>query len=125
MHKKILRSLLLIAIITIYAGQASIAQINTSGGIGKMKQGAQQQPQQEEAQEYTIAGITVSGTRFLDNDLLITVTGLSVGDKIRIPTDEKITRAIRNLWKQELFSDISITATKIVGDKVFLNIEIQ
>lgn len=127
MYKKILRSLLLIAFITLYAGQAIFAQIgaggNAGGGIGKMKQ--QGQPQPEEAKEYTIGGITVSGTRFLDKDLMITVTGLSVGDKIKIPNDEKITKAIRNLWKQELFSDISITATRIVGDKVFLNIDIE
>lgn len=127
MYKKVLRSLLLIAFITFYAGQAVFAQIGTSGnaggGIGKMKQ--QGQPQAEEVKEYTIGGITVSGTRFLDKDLMITVTGLSIGDKIRMPTDEKITKAIRNLWKQELFSDISISAEKIVGDKVFLNIDIE
>lgn len=125
MYKNVLRSLLLIAFFCFYTGQAAIAQINTGGvGLGKMKQ-AGQQPLQAEPKEYTIGGITVTGARFLDNDLMITVTGLAVGDKIRIPSDEKITRAIRNLWKQELFSDISITATKIVGDKVFLNIEIE
>ncbi|MBW7914076.1 MAG: outer membrane protein assembly factor [Taibaiella sp.] len=120
MHKNALRSLLL-TIIFIYAGDRSVAQINTSGGIGKMTQ-AQSQP--EKPIEYTIGGITVSGTRFLDNDLLITVSGLDVGEKIKIPNDEKITKAIRNLWEQELFSDIGISATKIVGDKIFLNINI-
>lgn len=121
MYKNILRSLLLIAFVGFYAEQAAFAQ-GTGGGIGKMKQGASAPAAQ---QEFTIGGITVSGTRFLDKDLMITVTGLSVGDKIKMPTDEKISRAIRNLWKQELFSDISISATQVVGDKVFLNIDIQ
>src|SRR5690606_21181431 len=109
----------LITIFSIYAGQDMYAQINP--GIGGVQQA---KPAANDAKEYIIGGITVSGTRFLDNDLMITVTGLSVGDKIRVPNDEKVTRAIRNLWKQELFSDISIEATRIVGDKIFLNIDI-
>lgn len=121
MHKAILLKLS-ITITFIIVVQVAFAQIG-AGGIGSMKQSSGQQTQSEKL--YTIGGITVSGTRFLDNDLLITVTGLSVGDKIRIPYDEKISMAIKNLWKQELFSDISITATKYIGDKVFLNIEIE
>ncbi|MCB9046632.1 MAG: outer membrane protein assembly factor [Chitinophagales bacterium] len=122
MYKEISRTLLLIVLFLFNAELDSFAQINTSKGIANMRQGPQMP---EKPIEYTIGGITVSGTRFLDNDLLITVSGLSVGDKIKVPTDEKVTRAIRNLWKQELFSDISISATNIVGDKIFLNIEIE
>lgn len=120
MYKHFLRGISLITIFSICAGQDMYAQIKS--GIGGVQQG---QPAANDAKEYVIGGITVSGTRFLDNDLMITVTGLSVGDKIRVPNDEKVTRAIRNLWKQELFSDISIEATRIVGDKIFLNIDIQ
>lgn len=120
MLNKSLRTLLL-TVLVVYTGQVSIAQINTSGGLGAMRQ----QEQQPEEKQYTIGGVTVSGTRFLDNDLLITVSGLTVGDKITVPYDEKITKAIRNLWKQELFSDISIIATRFVGDKIFLEIAIQ
>lgn len=119
MYKHLLRGISLITIFSIYAGQDMYAQINP--GIGGVQQA---KPAASDAKEYIIGGITVSGTRFLDNDLMITVTGLSVGDKIRVPNDEKVTRAIRNLWKQELFSDISIEATRIVGDKIFLNIDI-
>lgn len=75
--------------------------------------------------EYTIGGITVSGNRFLDVDLLLAVTGLSVGDKVHLPGDEKIARAIKNLWKQDLFSDVSIEVTKVIGDKIFLDIHIE
>lgn len=124
MHNTFLRSLFLLIISVLCAGQASLAQINTSGGgIGAMRQ--QSVPQPEKPVSYYIGGITVSGTRFLDNDLLITVSGLSVGDEINVPFDEKVTRAIKNLWKQELFSDISIVATKYVGDKIFLEIQIE
>lgn len=123
MFNSFLRTFLLIVVLVVCAGQASFAQINTSsGGIGSMRQG-QQSPQ--EPKRYTIGGITVDGTRFLDNDLLITVAGLNVGDEIGVPYDEKLSKAIQNLWKQELFSDISIKATRFVGDKVFLEIVIE
>lgn len=123
MHNLLLRNLFLL-IIFISVGQISVAQINSGGGgIGQMKSAGTTKPQAPKL--YTIGGITVSGTRFLDNDLLITVTGLTIGDKIKVPYDEKISKAIQNLWKQELFSNIEIVATKFIGDKVFLNIAIE
>lgn len=74
--------------------------------------------------EYIIGGITVSGVQFLDNKVLIMLSGLSVGEKIRIPGD-KITDAIKKLWKQGMFETIEISYTKIQGDRVFLNINLK
>ncbi|MEZ5046069.1 MAG: POTRA domain-containing protein [Chitinophagaceae bacterium] len=74
--------------------------------------------------EYTIAGITISGTKFLDDELLISISGLTAGDKIKLPNDPTIARAIQNLWKQNLFADIEINSKKIQGDKIFLDIHI-
>ena len=62
--------------------------------------------------EYVIGGITVSGTKYLDKKVLILLSGLTVGDKIQVP-GEKISKAIESLWKQKLFSDIKVSATKI------------
>jgi len=74
--------------------------------------------------EYEIGGITITGIQYIENNVLIELTGLTVGDKIKIPGD-KITRAIENLWKQELFEDITISASKIQGDIIFLNINLK
>ncbi len=74
--------------------------------------------------QYTIGGITVSGSKFIDGELLVSISGLTLGEKITIPNDQKLSKAIRNLWKQKLFSDIEINATRFVNDKVFLDIEI-
>ncbi len=74
--------------------------------------------------EYEIGGITISGVQFLENSVLITLSGLTVGDKIKIP-GEKITKAVVNLWKQGLFEDIKITASKIQGNIIFLDIYLQ
>ena len=69
--------------------------------------------------EYTIGGITVSGTQFLDKDILISLAGIKVGDRIEIPGQE-ITKAIQNLWKQELFANVRIYVDHTEGDKAFL-----
>lgn len=94
-------------------------------GLNK-KAAATQQPdaQADKTKEYEIGGITVSGTKYLDQDLLVAVTNLSVGQKIHLPNDEAVGKAIRNLWKQELFSDVSISISKTIGDKVFLNVAV-
>ncbi len=75
-------------------------------------------------QEYEIGGITISGIKYLDHEVLINLSGLSVGDKVFIP-GEGISDAVRKLWKQGLFSDIKISVEKIIGENVFLNIYLQ
>ncbi|MDP4280546.1 MAG: POTRA domain-containing protein [Bacteroidota bacterium] len=71
--------------------------------------------------DYIIGGITVSGTKYLDNNVLIMLSGLSIGDKVKIPSD-KFTTAIRKLWEQGLFEDIQVSVTNIVDNQIFLNI---
>jgi outer membrane protein insertion porin family len=73
--------------------------------------------------EYVIGGITVSGVRYLDATLLIRHSGLSVGDRIKIPGQE-ITTAVEKLWSQGLFSNVVITASDVQGSTIFLNIEL-
>ena len=74
--------------------------------------------------EYEIGGITVLGTEHLDKNVLVLSSGLSVGDKITVP-GEDITNAIHALWELELFADVSIYASKILGKTIFLNIEVE
>ncbi|HYV92860.1 MAG TPA: POTRA domain-containing protein, partial [Chitinophagales bacterium] len=69
--------------------------------------------------EYTIAGIAVSGTLYLDKDILIAIAGIKTGDRIEIPGQE-ITKAIQNLWKQDLFANVRIYVDHTEGDKAFL-----
>ena len=73
---------------------------------------------------YKVGGITVSGVLYLDNNVLISLSGLQVAEEIQVP-GEKITKAIQNLWEQGLFDKIRITATKIDGDIIFLNIDLK
>uniref|UniRef100_UPI003216C1F9 outer membrane protein assembly factor BamA n=1 Tax=uncultured Draconibacterium sp. TaxID=1573823 RepID=UPI003216C1F9 len=76
------------------------------------------------ARKYTIADVQISGIKYLDKTVLIQLSGLTVGDEIMVPGDA-ITTAIRKLWQQGLFSDVEIKATKLIGDKIWLDIYLQ
>ncbi|MCF8359939.1 MAG: outer membrane protein assembly factor BamA [Prolixibacteraceae bacterium] len=71
--------------------------------------------------EYTIGGIDIVGIRYLDKGMLKDYAGIRVGDEITIPGD-KITQVIKKFWKQGLFSDVQINATKVIGNEIFLEI---
>ena len=72
---------------------------------------------------YEIGGITLNGANNLNNNTILNITELSVGEEIKIP-GEKITNAITKLWKQNLFSDIDISIEKIIDNTVFLNVNV-
>jgi outer membrane protein insertion porin family len=78
----------------------------------------------DSAKKYSLAGVEVSGIRFLDTEVLKNLSGFSIGDEITIPGDQ-ITSALRKYWRQGLFSDVRISATKIVGNKIWLDIFLQ
>lgn len=71
--------------------------------------------------KYEIGGITVSGVEYLDENVLIMLSGLKIGSRVEVPGEE-ITNAIKKLWDQGLFEDIRITASSIQGDMIFLDI---
>ncbi len=73
---------------------------------------------------YEVAGISVTGIKHLDRDVLIQLSGLRVGSQIEIP-GERITKAITKLYRQGLFSDIAITATKLIDKQIYLNIHLK
>ncbi len=73
--------------------------------------------------QYEIADIEVSGAEYLDHNALISLSGLKVGDKIKIPGDN-ISGAIKKLWGQGLMGNVSIYSTKIENGKISLRIEL-
>ncbi|WP_439880496.1 outer membrane protein assembly factor BamA [Pontibacter sp. MBLB2868] len=75
-------------------------------------------------QQYTIAGITVSGANFLDPTALVSVTGLKVGDEITVP-GEDISRAIKKLWDQGILGDVEVFITKVEGSRIWLNFSLK
>ena len=74
-------------------------------------------------QTYEIGGITVSGIKYLDNNVMIMLSGLKIGDEITIPGDD-ISKSINKLWDQGLFSNIKISVVGRMDNAVFLNIDL-
>jgi len=74
--------------------------------------------------EYNIAGITVTGTRGYDANLIISISGLAVGDKVQIPGSDVFGKAIAKLWRQNLISDVEIYFTKLEGKDLYVQIDI-
>ncbi len=73
---------------------------------------------------YEIAEITTSGTKFYDANSLVSISGLRVGDKIEIP-GEAVRGAMRRLMDQGILDDVQVTATKVEGEKIWLNIYLK
>ncbi len=74
--------------------------------------------------EYTIAEITVGGTKAFDANLIISISGLAVGDKVLIPGTDIFGKAIAKLWKQSLISSIEISFTKLVDRNLYIHFEL-
>ncbi|MCZ8216424.1 MAG: outer membrane protein assembly factor BamA, partial [Cyclobacteriaceae bacterium] len=74
--------------------------------------------------ECTLAGIEVAGLNVLDKNSMIALTGLKIGDKIKIPGDG-ISSAIRKLWKLGLVGDVTIKVDRIEADNVYLILELS
>lgn len=77
----------------------------------------------ERPRDFTIAGIEVTGVKFLQTAYLVNISGLSVGQEITIP-GEDITNAIEKFWALGLFADVRIIARKIEGKDIYLEIQL-
>jgi outer membrane protein insertion porin family len=81
---------------------------------------------QKVPKEYTIASVKVSGNKFFDNTLLMSVANLNVGDKVMIPGGDNFSRAINNLWGQNYFGNVAIYIVSLESpDKIHVEIEVQ
>ena len=73
--------------------------------------------------KYTLGDISVSGDTHFSPQTIITYSGLRKGEEIIIPGD-KISEAIRKLWKSNLFRDINMYLLKTEGDVAYLEIRL-
>jgi len=106
----------LIYIFTLLIPLSLTAQINIGNTLENISY--------ERPVEYEIAGITVQGIENLDKNAIITLSGLNVGSKIMVPGEE-LSKAITKLWDQNLFTDISIDVSKVMGSNIFLEINLE
>lgn len=75
----------------------------------------------DDIKEYIIADVTVSGIEYIQKEVLVSISGLKIGNTIKVPGDE-VTDVLKKFWSQGLFSDARITATLIRNDSIWLDI---
>ncbi len=75
--------------------------------------------------KYTIAGINVIGSKSFDKNLIISISGLAIGDEVQIPGTDVFNKAIAKLWKQSLVSNAEINITKLEDAKIYIEIVVQ
>jgi outer membrane protein insertion porin family len=74
--------------------------------------------------KYVIAGITASGLKYYNTDRAIALSGLAVGDSITIPSD-KAANIIKKMWTNGMFSNVKLSASKVEGDRITLDLYLE
>ena len=72
---------------------------------------------------YILGGFIVDGVANYDEELLRNISELREGQTLTIPGAD-ITNVLQRYWKQKIFSDVSISADSIVGNKIYLHIKL-
>lgn len=112
---------ILIFIYLVIASTSVMAQIG--GPVGAGRRVSSDGPSYLNPKEYTVGGITITGTKYLINDVLIAISKLSVGQHIMVP-GEATSTAVKTLWEQNLFDDVKLNITQIKGDSIFFEIAV-
>jgi outer membrane protein insertion porin family len=120
----ILAALVLIALLPIF-GITALGQIRLGMGSGS---GATEDNDKialsyANPREFEIADIEVTGLETIDKNALISLSGLKVGDKVRIPS-QKTSNAIKKLWNRGIIGNVALYISKVEGDKAYLVLEL-
>ena len=75
-------------------------------------------------QSYEIGKIDVVGAKYSDENAIIGLSGLKVGNVIKIPGRD-IPDAIRSIYAISLFTQVEIVASQIIGEVAFLEIRVK
>ena len=74
-------------------------------------------------QKFRIAEIKAVGLSTLDENAIISLSGLKIDDRIDVP-GEAISGALKKLWGQGIIGDVKILVTKIEGDDIYLLLDL-
>ncbi len=79
---------------------------------------------QKNPKPYTIGVVKVTGNKYFDEALLLSIANVGTGDKVQIPGADLFSKAIEKLWKQGYFKAVDIYLTKLVGTTVDVEINV-
>jgi len=113
--------ILFLVVVAVTAKTNATAQVNDSVSVNVQLENIFNA---KTPKEYIISDIKVTGTKSFDPNLIISISGLAVGDKVMLPGGDNFSKAITNLWKQNLVSDVQVYFTNLVGNKLSVEINI-
>ena len=79
---------------------------------------------QKTPRKYKVSAVKVIGNRFFDENLLVSIANINVGDEISIPGGDNFSKAITKLWGQNYFSNVEIYITKLEGKNIEIEISV-
>jgi outer membrane protein insertion porin family len=85
---------------------------------------AQDRVPYDQGTKYILANVDVTGKINFNAQTVVTFAGLEKGQTITVPGEE-ISAAIKKLEKLKLFKDIDFYTNKIVGDSIYLELNIN
>ena len=85
---------------------------------------AQERVPYDQGTKYILAKVNVTGKINYNEQTVVTFAGLEKGQNITVPGEE-ISAAIKKLAKLGLFKDIDFYTNKIVGDSIYLELNIN
>ncbi len=74
--------------------------------------------------KYKIRNIKVVGNQFFDENLLLSLSTLSIGDEVTLPGGDNFAKAIHKLMDQNYFSDVSIYLTDLNEKEIDVEINV-
>ncbi len=115
----------LLALVALLFIQSAIAQNITDTSITSIEADLINLFNQKTPKKYKIAAIVVTGNNFFDENLLISIANLNIGDEVTIPGGDQFSKAITKLWAQNYFSDVAIYITKVKGKEIEIEVTVQ
>jgi len=79
---------------------------------------------QKTPSKYKIRTIKVVGNENFDENLLLSLSTLNIGDEVAIPGGDNFAKSIHKLMDQNYFSDVSIYLTDLVGKEIDVEINV-
>ncbi len=114
----------LFALLFTVIGTAALAQVSNQSRPSLQKSIPADSLSYLTPKDYIIGGITVSGTKNLDKDVLVQISKLNKGDKINLPGEQNAA-VVKRMYDQGLFDDVKLNVTKINLDTIYLEIVVE
>jgi len=113
----------LFAIIFSVIGTAAMAQVTNQPRVTLNKTIPADSLSYLTPRDYIVGGVTVTGTKNLDKDVLVQISKLNKGDRINVP-GEQSAAIVKRMFDQGLFDDVQLNVTKINLDTIFFEIAV-